>query len=604
MATQKKFFADTGLETSSSLQVDGNATIDGNTTITGNLTVNGTSLTVNATTTSVEDNLFELANSNTAADTLDIGIYGNYDDGLSDGGASEYTGLFRDASDSTWKLFDGLEETPTTTINTSGTGFGLADLQVGDLTATTLTATNGLTGSSITYPTSDGTSGQAIITDGSGGLSFGTVSASTDGIITSGTTTIIQSQDDTNVIHVNNSAQVGIGTASPATDLHVYHPSSHSEIRVGTSGSSDAKVPAVSFNNTVVEWGIGVKADNHLHIRENTASYASRVTIADGGNVGIGTQAPSAKLDVQGGAGSGTHTHAVFTGTTGRGLALKSGQTGGQHNGKAILDAQDTEAGGASMDFQIGGTSKLIIDNSGDVLIGQTSQTGYAFAQKLVVGDGDNNDGITIQSGGTHQGNLAFNHSDGTTAHGRISYQHQTNYMQFFVNNSEKVRIDTLGHVGIGQASPKSGLDVYGAVAIAEGDTDLGTHTHGAYASRAGSGFIKFTAGYSGTLAVGRKFVFKYAATSWKAYHGTMTIASTQGFSKHHFGGYWNNSGASDVDSYNGAAATCAISTDGQAIIVTLTLTAGCVHPMVSVEYHQSGGDGAPRMDKAELYIQ
>ena len=100
--------------------------------------------------------------------------------------------------------------------------------------------------------------------------------------------------------------KAGIGTASPATDLHVYHPTSHSEIRVGTSGSSDAKVPAVSFNNTVVEWGIGVKADNHLHIRENTASYASRVTIADGGNVGIGTQAPSEKLHVEGTAKVGS----------------------------------------------------------------------------------------------------------------------------------------------------------------------------------------------------------------------------------------------------------------------------------------------------------
>ena len=176
MATQNKFFADLGIETSSNLQVDGNAVIDGNTTITGNLTVNGTSLTVNTTTTSVEDNLFELANANTSSDTLDIGIYGNYDDGLSDG-SSEYTGLFRDASDSTWKLFDGLEETPTTTVNTSGTGYTLADLQVGDLTATTLTATNGLTGSSITYPTSDGTNGQVITTNGSGTLTFGDIPA-------------------------------------------------------------------------------------------------------------------------------------------------------------------------------------------------------------------------------------------------------------------------------------------------------------------------------------------------------------------------------------------------------------------------------------------
>ena len=332
MATQKKFFADTGLETSSSLQVDGNATIDGNTTITGNLTVNGTSLTVNATTTSVEDNLFELANSNTAADTLDIGIYGNYDDGLSDGGASEYTGLFRDASDSTWKLFDGLEETPTTTINISGTGFGLADLQVGDLTATTLTATNGLTGSSITYPTSDGTNGQVIKTNGSGTLSFGDVAAgyadsdarsaisagtgisynsstgvvtntvsdtdttysagtglslsgttfnntitqyadsdarsalsagtgisynsstgvitnssTADGIITSGVTTIIQSQDDTNVIHINNSANVGIGTSIANHKVNI-HTNDDDDYAVRIEGST---------NNAAVFTGIG-----------------------------------------------------------------------------------------------------------------------------------------------------------------------------------------------------------------------------------------------------------------------------------------------------------------------------------------------------------
>lgn len=679
MATKSKFHTQDGIKTL------GNAEIDGSLTVTGNFTVNGEQTIIDSTTQSVTDSMIELASGNTTSDTLDVGIYGNYNDGLSgEGDVSEYTGLFRDASDSTWKLYDGLEVEPTTTVNTSGSGFTLADLQVGDLTATTLTATNSITGASITYPTTDGTNGQAIITDGSGGLSFGTIDASTDGIITSGTTTIIQSQDDTNVIHVNNSAQVGIGTASPATDLHVYHPSSHSEIRVGTSGSSDAKVPAVSFNNTVVEWGIGVKADNHLHIRENTASYASRVTIADGGNVGIGTQAPSTTLHVTSPAasnksaiitrssgaeavnlsemqdynalqilnkssgsylnfaGNASHTsiQAQSNGSTAEDIVLNpyggnvligtSTLTPNYSGGIRVHSASNVsnirvssgdktgfdmmqDTGGtayllnrdnAGMNFYTNNTERMRIDSSGDVFIGQTAQTGYGFAQKLVVGDGDDNEGITIQSGPTGQGNLAFNHSDGTTAHGRISYQQNTNYMQFFTNNTERVRIDTLGHVGIGQASPKSGLDVYGAVAIAEGDTDLGTHTHGAYASRAGSGCIKFTAGYSGTLAVGRKFVFKYAATSWKAYHGVFTIASTQGFSKHHFGGYWNNSGASDVDSYNGAAATCAISTDGQAIIVTLTLTASCVHPMVSVEYHQSGGDGAPRMDKAEMYIQ
>jgi hypothetical protein len=133
MATQK-FYTDLGLETAGDLQVDGN------TTITGNLTVNGSSVTVESTTTSVADSLIELAKGNTTNDTLDIGIYGNYNDGLgSEGGASEFTGLFRDATDSTWKLFDGLEEEPTATVNLGGTNYALADLTLGDLNATTLT---------------------------------------------------------------------------------------------------------------------------------------------------------------------------------------------------------------------------------------------------------------------------------------------------------------------------------------------------------------------------------------------------------------------------------------------------------------------------------
>lgn len=166
MATKSKLLADLGLSTS------GDLTVDGNTTITGNLTVNGTTVTVNSTTTSVEDSLLELANQNTSSDTIDIGLYGNYDDGLSDGGATEYTGLFRDASDSTWKLFDGLEAEPSTTVNTSGTGYAKAALEVGDLSATTLNVTNSITGASIAYPTSDGTNGQVLTTNGSGTLSF------------------------------------------------------------------------------------------------------------------------------------------------------------------------------------------------------------------------------------------------------------------------------------------------------------------------------------------------------------------------------------------------------------------------------------------------
>ena len=46
-------------------------------------------------------------------------------------------------------------------------------LSVGTLTS------SGLTSSGITYPTSDGTNGQALVTDGAGTISFGSAGIST-----------------------------------------------------------------------------------------------------------------------------------------------------------------------------------------------------------------------------------------------------------------------------------------------------------------------------------------------------------------------------------------------------------------------------------------
>ncbi len=133
MATQSKFYADLGVKSLTHTEIDGNLTIG------GNLTVQGTQTIIDSTTSSVVDSMMELASGNTSADLIDIGFYGNYNDGIgSESGVSEYTGLFRDATDSTWKLFDGLEEEPSTTVNTSGTNYSLADLQVGDMNAATL----------------------------------------------------------------------------------------------------------------------------------------------------------------------------------------------------------------------------------------------------------------------------------------------------------------------------------------------------------------------------------------------------------------------------------------------------------------------------------
>ena len=114
------------------LHVYSNAKVGGNLTITGDLTVNGTTTTIDTQTLTVEDPLIEVASDNTSTDVVDIGWYGKY----APSGTTLYAGMFRDTGDGKFKIFKSLEEQPTTTVNTSGTGYTKADLVIGNLETT------------------------------------------------------------------------------------------------------------------------------------------------------------------------------------------------------------------------------------------------------------------------------------------------------------------------------------------------------------------------------------------------------------------------------------------------------------------------------------
>jgi hypothetical protein len=108
------------------IAANGVVTLSQDLVVQGDYTVNGDTTTINTATLSVEDPLIILASGNNGADTVDIGIYGLYD---TSGSLDLYAGLFRDANDSgKWKLFKDNQATPTTTVNTSGTGYAVATL--------------------------------------------------------------------------------------------------------------------------------------------------------------------------------------------------------------------------------------------------------------------------------------------------------------------------------------------------------------------------------------------------------------------------------------------------------------------------------------------
>ncbi len=106
------------------ITISNNLTVTGNTHIDGNLTVEGALTYISSSTVNVDDSMIKLS-ANNAADTVDTGFYSMY---IVGGLTTKYAGLFRDATDGIYKVYRDLEVEPTSTVNTGGTGYALAQL--------------------------------------------------------------------------------------------------------------------------------------------------------------------------------------------------------------------------------------------------------------------------------------------------------------------------------------------------------------------------------------------------------------------------------------------------------------------------------------------
>ena len=105
-------------------------------TVTGNLTVEGTTTTISTANFTTEDALIYLGEGN-SANLVDLGFVASFNDGT-----YQHTGLVKDSSDNKWKLFKGVTDEPTTTVNfTQGS---LDALKVGAFEATTVTPSSGI----------------------------------------------------------------------------------------------------------------------------------------------------------------------------------------------------------------------------------------------------------------------------------------------------------------------------------------------------------------------------------------------------------------------------------------------------------------------------
>jgi len=141
---------------------------------------------------------------------------------------------------------------------------------------------------------------------------------------------------------------------------------------------------------------------------------AMRIDISEGGRVGIGTTSPATALDVDGGANS---DQATFSGTASRGLKISTFSVGAADEGVDF----DAQASGSTqaLTFSTGGTERVRVDGSGNVLIGETSQINGGFLNLATSGasnalsflvrstDNGHQPQIIMQKSSTNSGNFA-----------------------------------------------------------------------------------------------------------------------------------------------------------------------------------------------------
>jgi hypothetical protein len=231
----------------------------------------------------------------------------------------------------------------------------------------------------------------------------------------------------------DNGNNIGIGTTSPQSKLHVY-----GDIRRELDGTS-----TIGFGSgSTSAWYSGIKTVDFgaqnvgLTLFTTTNAGATNVdalTIDEDGNVGIGTTSPTTKLYVDG--GESTFNRGNSAGT----IAAFRGQ-----------NAEKVVIGTATSWF------------AGNVGIGTTSPTNG----KLVIDSTANQ--IAIETGTAGDGRLNIGHfANGTFIGTYGDDAGAADVIRFGTHSGdERMRITSDGNVGIGTTSPTAKLNVTGDVHI------------------------------------------------------------------------------------------------------------------------------------------
>jgi hypothetical protein len=390
-----------------------------------------------------------------------------------------------------------------------GTNIPLGAIQVGDGAAASpstnqilVLSNTATTGGNSNLYLATGASGTSTI--GMGGTQFSVTNTAGKITYTDSSDTFSFNTNFSTKMVINSSGNVGIGTTLPSERLVVRNGTSNTDVKILAYNSAAGTEATLKFSTIASEtnyekaaiiarnpdgsWG---RSDMHFALDSgedsgNVEFSDTKMTILNGGNVGIGTTDPDVRLHVDGGGGilvNNAGGDTVLSANSNTGI-FSIGDTGELGDGVYATNTQTSY-----FDIYGGGGVKFRMDVNGNVGIGTTNPTAKTHIEQTI-GNGTiayplkvdvmppsssaSGDGTGISFG---VGNNGSNRREQARITVKQNYYgvrpsmsfDTTDYNSPYTNFISRMLIDPEGNVGIGTTNPAKKVTIGN---IGAGNTD------------------------------------------------------------------------------------------------------------------------------------